>query len=142
MKYTASFLYLAALVLAMASLPSLAQSPYVANAGTKFPVVSPSIDSGDPDSVLTIRKRVDEVDVLFIATDRRGKFVRNLNQGDFAILDDHKPPQAIVNFRRETDLPLDMGLLIDSSGSVHGRFDFERSSRSGAARRARAPLCL
>src|SRR2546427_10815586 len=100
MKYTASFLYLAALVLAMASLPSLAQSPYIANAGTKFPVVSPSIDSGDPDSVLTIKKRVDVGGGRIINKNRHGKFVRNLNQGDFAILDDHKPPPSIVNFIR------------------------------------------
>src|SRR2546423_1122021 len=128
MKYTASFLYLAALVLAMASLPSLAQSPYIANAGTKFPVVSPSIDSGDPDSVLTIKKRVDEVNVLFIATDRHGKFVRNLTQGDFSILDDQKPPQSISNFRRDTDLPIELGLLLDTSGSVRSRFDFEEEA--------------
>jgi Ca-activated chloride channel family protein len=137
MKYTASFFYLAALVLAMAWLPLLAQSPYVANAGTKFPavapsVVAPSVDSGDSvDSVLTIKKRVDEVDVLFIATDRRGKFVRNLNQGDFSILDDHKPPQSIVNFIRHTDLPLELGLLVDTSGSVRSRFDFEQQAAVG-----------
>ena len=82
----------------------------------------------DPDSILTIKKRVDEVNVLFIATDHHGKFVRNLNQGDFTILDDHKPPQSIVNFRRETDLPLKLGLLVDTSGSVHSRFDFEQEA--------------
>jgi Ca-activated chloride channel homolog len=81
--------------------------------------------------VLTIKKRVDEVNVLFIATDKRGKFVRDLNQKDFAILDDHKPPQSIVNFRRETDLPIQLGLLIDTSGSVHGRFDFEQDAAAG-----------
>src|SRR5437016_4457981 len=130
MKYTAPFCCLAAIVLAMAWLPLLAQSPYIANAGTKFPVVAaPSIDSdGSVDSVLTIKKRVDEVDVLFIATDRHGKFVRNLNQGDFAILDDHKPPQSIVNFRRDTDLPIELGLLLDTSGSVRSRFDFEEEA--------------
>jgi VWFA-related protein len=78
--------------------------------------------------VLTIHKRVDEVNVLFIATDKHGKFVRDLNQADFAILDDHKPPQSILNFRRETDLPLHLGLLIDVSGSVHSRFDFEQDA--------------
>jgi VWFA-related protein len=135
MKYTAPFCCLVAVVLAMAWLPLLAQSPYIANAGTKFPVVAapsvvaPSIDSdGSVDSVLTIKKRVDEVDVLFIATDRHGKFVRNLNQGDFAILDDHKPPQSIVNFIRHTDLPLELGLLVDTSGSVRSRFDFEQEA--------------
>src|SRR6476661_660104 len=132
MKYTAPFFCLAAVVLAMAWLPLLAQSPYVANAGTKFPIVSPSIDADDSaDSVLTIKKRVDEVDVLFIATDRHGKFVRNLNQGDFAILDDHKPPQSIVNFIRHTDLPLELGLLVDTSGSVRSRFDFEQEAAVG-----------
>jgi len=122
----------------MAGLPLLAQSPYITNAGTKFPVVAapsvvaPSIDSdGSVDSVLTIKKRVDEVDVLFIATDRHGKFVRNLNQGDFAILDDHKPPQSIVNFIRHTDLPLELGLLVDTSGSVRSRFDFEQEAAVG-----------
>src|SRR5205814_1074961 len=135
MKYTAPFFCLAAGVLAMAWLPLLAQSPYIANAGTKFAVVAapsvvaPSIDSdGSVDSVLTIKKRVDEVNVLFIATDHHGKFVRNLGQRDFTILDDHKPPQAIVNFRRETDLPLELGLLVDTSGSVRSRFDFEQEA--------------
>ena len=83
--------------------------------------------AGADDTILTIRKRVDEVNVLFIATDRHGKFVRNLNQSDFSILDDHKPVQSIVNFRRETDLPIQMGLLVDVSASVHGRFDFEKA---------------
>jgi Ca-activated chloride channel family protein len=81
--------------------------------------------------ILTIKKRVDEVNVLFIATDRHGKFVRNLNQGDFSILDDHKPVQSIVNFRRETDLPIQMGLLVDMSASVHSRFDFEKEAATG-----------
>jgi VWFA-related protein len=71
---------------------------------------------------------VNEVNVLFIATDKHGKFVRDLNQNDFTILDDHKPPQAILNFRRETDLPLHMGLLVDVSGSVDSRFDFEQTA--------------
>jgi VWFA-related protein len=97
------------------------------NAGAYAAPSTPNAD--DPnDSVLTIRKRVDEVNVLFIATDKRGKFVRNLGQNDFAILDDNKPPQSILNFRRETDLPLEMGLLIDVSGSVNSRFDFEQQA--------------
>ena len=87
--------------------------------------------NGADEPILTIKKRVDEVNVLFIATDRHGKFVRNLNQSDFAILDDHKPVQSIVNFRRETDLPIQMGLLVDVSASVRGRFDFEKQAATG-----------
>src|SRR5438477_10741043 len=84
--------------------------------------------NGTDEPILTIKKRVDEVNVLFIATDRHGKFVRNLNQGDFSILDDHKPPQSISNFRRDTDLPIELGLLLDTSGSVRSRFDFEEEA--------------
>jgi Ca-activated chloride channel family protein len=107
-----------------------AQSPPAAYVASSAALSSISTD--DPqDSVLTIRKRVDEVNVLFIATDKHGKFVRNLNQNDFSILDDHKPVHSIVNFRRETDLPLQMGLLIDVSGSVRTRFDFEQEAATG-----------
>lgn len=124
MKYTIGIVCL--LALAAGWQPAGAQNPaaaYVASA----PVLSRALD--DPqDSVLTIHKRVDEVNVLFIATDKHGKFVRNLNQNDFSILDDHKPVQSIVSFRRETDLPLQMGLLVDVSGSVRSRFDFEQDA--------------
>ncbi|MGC2150727.1 MAG: hypothetical protein WA618_01685, partial [Terriglobales bacterium] len=77
-------------------------------------------DNDANDTILTIRKRVDEVNVLFIATDRHGKFVRNLNQKDFAFTDDHKPVESIIAFRPETDLPIELGLLMDVSGSVQG----------------------
>jgi Ca-activated chloride channel homolog len=130
MNYTAWCRWLVAVsvVLATAGLPSLAQSPYVAATSLALPEASPSTGTDSSDPILTIKTRVDEVNVLFIATDHHGKFVRNLNQGDFSILDDHKPPQAIINFRRETDLPIELGLLVDTSGSVHGRFDFEQEA--------------
>jgi len=133
MKYTKGYFFLALLALGLAGHPLLAQSPY-ASPSTALVSSSPPPDA-DPDqrddSVLTIRKRVDEVNLLFIATDKHGKFVRNLNENDFTILDDHKPPQSIVNFRRETDLPLHLGLLIDISGSVRSRFDFEQDAAIG-----------
>src|SRR5579872_1735505 len=129
MKYIAKYFLLGVLV-AAAGLPLPAQVTSFApgsDAAVSLPPSSP--DSGQPDeSVLTIKTRVNEVNVLFIATDKHGKFVRNLNEKDFAILDDHKPPQSIVNFRRETDLPIELGLLIDTSGSVRGRFDFEQDA--------------
>src|SRR5258707_2340253 len=129
MKYTKSIFGAVILTLVLSALPAAAQAPsssYVASTSTASP--SPNLGDDPTDSVLTIRKRVDEVNVLFIATDRRGRFVRNLSQNDFSFLDDHKPVQSIVNFRRETDLPLKMGLLVDVSGSVHTRFDFEQDA--------------
>jgi Ca-activated chloride channel homolog len=108
-------------------------SPYVvaASVGAGNSAALPDTTSAADEPILTITKRVDEVNVLFIATDRRGKFVRNLNQNDFAIFDDHKPVQSILNFRRETDLPIEMGLLVDMSGSVQGRFGFEKEAATG-----------
>jgi VWFA-related protein len=126
MKYMGKYFLLIGLLLALAGLPLFAQVNYLAPGNAL--VSSPSSNTDIGDSVLTIKKRVDEVNVLFIATDKRGKFVRNLNEKDFAILDDHKPPQSIVNFRRETDLPIELGLLIDTSGSVRARFDFEQEA--------------
>jgi VWFA-related protein len=120
---------LAIFLLACAS-PVFGQSNAYSNTASVAAYPSTSEPADDPQSgaLLTIHKRVDEVNVLFIATDKHGKFVRDLNQTDFAILDDHKPPQSIINFRRETDLPLHLGLLIDVSGSVHSRFDFEQDA--------------
>src|SRR5262249_26289367 len=130
MKYTGKYFLLAGMVLAMAGSPLRAQVTFLTpgNNLVSSPAPSTSSSSDSDDTVVTIKKRVDEVNVLFIATDKRGKFVRNLDQKDFAILDDHKPPQSIVNFRRETDLPIQLGLLIDTSGSVRGRFDFEQDA--------------
>jgi len=128
MKYTISIFCLLALGLAVVTPAAPAQTPSAAYVASSTALPSSSRSDDPQDSVLTIRKRVDEVNVLFIATDKHGKFVRNLTQNDFNFLDDHKPVQSIVNFRRETDLPLKMGLLLDVSGSVRTRFDFEQDA--------------
>ncbi|MGA2101887.1 MAG: VWA domain-containing protein, partial [Candidatus Sulfotelmatobacter sp.] len=133
MKYTNQILRVTALFLATllgaSQLP--AQSAYVSGAPslTAASATTSTDDADEPqNAVITLHARVNEVNVLFIATDKHGKFVRDLTQNDFNILDDHKPPQAILNFRRETDLPLHIGLLVDVSGSVDSRFDFEQEA--------------
>jgi Ca-activated chloride channel family protein len=128
MKYIGLAICLVMTVVAAVA-PARAQTAYVAS--SSLAVTAPGIDSTDNGSVVTIRKRVNEVNVLFIAMDKHGKFVRDLSQKDFNILDDHKPPQTIVNFTQQTDLPLQLGLLIDTSGSVHGRFQFEQDAAIG-----------
>jgi Ca-activated chloride channel homolog len=132
MKYTTSISRIFVLLTAtfIGAVQVSAQSPYLSAAPTlnaENSVGAAPVD--DPqNSMITLRARVNEVNVLFIATDKHGKFVRDLNQNDFSILDDHKPPQAILNFRRETDLPLHIGLLVDVSGSVDSRFGFEQEA--------------
>jgi Ca-activated chloride channel homolog len=83
-------------------------------------------DEGQP--LTTIRKTVDEVNVVFTVSDKHGRFVKNLSKDDFRVLDDNKPPKSIVNFRSETDLPLRVGLLVDASNSIRDRFKFEQES--------------
>jgi Ca-activated chloride channel homolog len=128
MKYThwASCLALTLL----ASLPLHGQNSFAAPS-VDLAVSSPAVASTEPNSIVTIKSRVNEVNVLFIAMNKHGKFVRDLNKNDFSILDDHKPPQQIVRFSQQTDLPLQIGLLIDTSGSVHGRFQFEQDAAVG-----------
>src|SRR5947209_14161451 len=133
MKYTQPIFCLMIVFLATALTPAQAQSQFATPSNSPAPDASstyaPSSTTPDDDnSVLTIKKRVDEVNVLFIATDKHGKFVRDLNQQDFSILDDHKPPKSVDSFRKQTNLPIEMGLLIDVSGSVHSRFDFEQQA--------------
>jgi Ca-activated chloride channel homolog len=119
-------------VRAQSSYVSGAPSLSASNAAATGNAATGNAESGNVDepqnALITLHARVNEVNVLFIATDKHGKFVRDLNQSDFSILDDHKPPQAILNFRRETDLPLHLGLLVDVSGSVDSRFDFEQEA--------------
>ena len=132
MKYTHQFACGIAL-LALQGISSPARAQTVASAAilaSSTPVIAASPDDNSG-AMLTIRAHVNEVNVLFTATDKHGRFVRNLGQNDFSILDDHKPPQAVVNFRHETDLPIELGLLIDVSGSVDSRFAFEQQASTG-----------
>ena len=85
--------------------------------------------ANNPDDEITvIRKRVDEVNVVFTVTDKRGHFVKDLTQNDFRVFDDSKPAESIRSFSRQTNLPLRVGLLIDASNSVRDRFKFEQEA--------------
>jgi VWFA-related protein len=76
----------------------------------------------------TIRRTVNEVNVVFTVTDKHNKYIKDLSKGDFKVIDDEKPVDDIRSFRRESDLPLQVGLLIDASNSIRDRFKFEQES--------------
>ncbi|MGE0407337.1 MAG: VWA domain-containing protein [Candidatus Korobacteraceae bacterium] len=78
--------------------------------------------------LITIRRLVNEVNLVFTVTDRRGQFVRDLSRKDLRILDDGAPPESVMEFRSETGLPLRVGLIIDASGSIRNRFRFEQEA--------------
>ena len=66
--------------------------------------------------------------MIFTVTDKHGRFVKDLKRNDFKVVDDAKPALEIKSFRSETDLPLQVGLLVDASNSVRDRFKFEQES--------------
>jgi Ca-activated chloride channel family protein len=74
-----------------------------------------------------IRKQVNEVSVFFTAS-ARGKLIPDLTKEDLNIRDDNQLPAAIVEFHSQHDLPLRVGLLVDTSGSVHDRMRFEQAA--------------
>src|SRR5215470_10506769 len=82
----------------------------------------------DDEAATTIRVPVNEVNVIFTVTDKHGRYVKDLKRSDFNVIDDSKPAAEIRSFHNETDLPLQVGLLIDASNSVRDRFKFEQES--------------
>jgi len=75
----------------------------------------------------TIKTVVNLVDVLFTVLNRRNKLVPELEKGDFKIWDD-KAAQEIRYFSRQTDLPLRIGMLLDTSNSIRDRIKFEQDA--------------
>jgi VWFA-related protein len=80
------------------------------------------------DSNTVIVSRVNLVSVVFTVTDKHNHYVKDLSKHDFKVVDDEKPVPDFKSFRRETDLPLQVGLLIDASNSIRDRFKFEQES--------------
>ena len=74
-----------------------------------------------------ITQTVNLVDVLFTVLNRRNKLVPDLEKSDFKISDD-KTPQTIRYFSKQTDLPLRIGLLMDTSNSIRDRLKFEQDA--------------
>jgi VWFA-related protein len=76
----------------------------------------------------TIRAYANEVDLVFTVTDKNGKFITGLNQSSFGLLDNHMPPEAVLHFYQQTNLPLRVGIMLDTSSSIRQRFQFEQES--------------
>lgn len=76
------------------------------------------------DDEQTIRLDVTRVNLLFTVSDRKGRFVTNLTKDDFEVWEGKKQ-QRILEFAAESDLPLRIALLVDTSNSIKDRFKFE-----------------
>jgi VWFA-related protein len=89
---------------------------------------NPAGSAPNNETTATIRATVNEVNVVFTVTDKHGRYVKDLKKDDFSVRDDGRPATEIRSFHSETDLPLQVGLLIDASNSVRDRFKFEQES--------------
>ncbi|HUJ30935.1 MAG TPA: VWA domain-containing protein [Candidatus Acidoferrum sp.] len=67
------------------------------------------------------------VHLVATVTDRHRNFITDLQQTDFRVVEDGVP-QEIRFFGRETDLPLRIGLLLDTSNSIRPRLEFEQDA--------------
>jgi VWFA-related protein len=82
----------------------------------------------------TFTKDVNQVNLLFTTDGDKSPSAQQLSPGDVSVSDDNKAPAAILKFRTEQDLPLRVGLLIDTSDSVRPVFRFEKASATAFVR--------
>ncbi len=81
-----------------------------------------------PSDIPTIVVQANEVNLIFTVTDKKGRFITGLKRENFGLLDDGRPPVAVIGFRQQTNLPLRVGIMIDTSSSIRQRFQFEQDS--------------
>jgi len=128
-----SLLFGLAFSLGLLSTASAQTQPSAPPANTAAPQTTPqtapakAADQDDAGSY-TFKTSVSEVNLIFTVTDKHGRFINNLQPKDFALLDDQKPPAQVYSFSQQSNLPLRVGLLIDTSTSIRLRFKFEQQA--------------
>ena len=63
---------------------------------------------------------------MFTVTDKKGHLVRDLSAGDLQLLDNKQAPASLRFFQKQSDLPLRIALLVDTSASIETRLKFEK----------------
>ena len=112
---------------ALCTMPGVAQTQAPAPAAR--PAV-PQADKGaasDSDDQRPIRLDVTRVNILFTVTDKKGRFVTDLNKDDFEVIE-NKKIQSVQQFAAESDLPLRLAVLVDTSNSIRDQFRFEQEA--------------
>jgi Ca-activated chloride channel homolog len=92
--------------------------------------VAPSYPGASP---WILHSRVNEVALFFAATDH-GQSVGDLTRKEVVLRDNGKPPAAVLSFLNEAELPLRLGLIIDTSGSITRQFSFEQNAAASFLR--------
>lgn len=84
-------------------------------------------DEGDLDEQTRIILDVTRVNILFTVSDKKGRFVTDLAKDNFEVVE-RKKKQNILEFATESDLPLRLAILIDTSNSIRDRFKFQQEA--------------
>jgi hypothetical protein len=105
----------AALLLGLTCLPAAAWAQ-LAPSPDAPPVSTAPAPAPEEESVATFKVNVNLVDVFFTVKDKAGNLVPHLTREDCAVSED-KVPQKLKNFVAETNQPLTLGILLDTSGS-------------------------
>src|SRR5437868_5411659 len=108
LRLAASVALMSALALPLAAEDSQSQAP-----------------ASDDQSLETLKVNVDVVQLFFNVKDKKGALIPDLTKDNFQIFEDGKP-QTIKYFNAESNLPLTLGILIDSSGSQQRVLDMEK----------------
>jgi VWFA-related protein len=91
------------------------------------PTPTPNPQAGAPPQQPPIVSTTGLVHLVVTVVDRHHDFITDLDKGDFKVLD-NGTPQVIRFFGRETDLPLRIALLLDTSNSIRPRLKFEKDA--------------
>ena len=82
----------------------------------------------DDGTAFHLTTTISEVDLVFTVIDHKGHFVTGLQQQNFGLLDDGRPPAAVRRFVQQANLPLRVGIMLDTSSSIRQRFSFEQEA--------------
>ena len=88
---------------------------------------APTGQATESDDATRIILDVTRVNILFTVTDKKGRFVTDLGKNDFEVIE-NKKPQTIQQFTAESDLPLRLAVLVDTSNSIRDQFRFEQQA--------------
>jgi Ca-activated chloride channel homolog len=111
--------------LALVALVYLLNGQVKNDAAAKAAPAQTQTQAGSPEPRITLD--VSRVAMLYTVSDKRGRFVTDLSKNDFEVFESKKP-QSILEFSAESDLPLRLAILIDTSNSIRERFHFQQEA--------------
>jgi len=108
----------AAFLLGLAAFPLAVSAQLAPSPDAPPPASTAPAQPESDESMLTLKLNVNLVNVFFMVKDKQGNLVPHLTKDDCSISED-KQLQTLKNFTAENDLPLTLGILLDTSGSQY-----------------------